>query len=146
MKRLARAARLAAADRALLVRAALLVATIRVLLWSIPWPGVLRAVRALPSVVGPRAANLPAERLAWAVRAASRFLPAATCLTQSLALQSLLAATGRAGTVEIGVRKDDGPRMQAHAWVELDGRALLSTPDEIDRYAHMLTLRSPVLR
>src|SRR5262249_26147483 len=101
---LRRFARLPPADRALLLRIGALVAVVRVVLWTRPWPRVLRLVRALPMVLRPRhegargcpdAARdwyLSADRATWAVRHASRLVPAATCLTQSLALQCALTA------------------------------------------------------
>jgi hypothetical protein len=45
------------------------------------------------------------------------------CLTQSLVLTGLLARRGVATVFVLGVRP--GEAFAAHAWVELDGRALL---------------------
>jgi hypothetical protein len=53
-----------------------------------------------------------------------RRLPGDTrCLTRSLVLLSMLARRGIGGTLVIGVRA--APSFGAHAWIELDGRALL---------------------
>lgn len=58
------------------------------------------------------------ERLAW-------FVPGATCLTQALALQFVLARTGHASILHIGVRKDAEGTFSAHAWVTCNDRVVL---------------------
>jgi hypothetical protein len=105
----------------------------------------LRLVRWLPfSVLSlPPSRHLSADPLAWAVRTSSRLVPAATCLTQSLALQCVLTTAGRPCRVEIGVAKDARGKFQSHACVEHDGHTLLTTPTEVTRYARLLTLPAP---
>jgi hypothetical protein len=137
---LRRFARLTSPDRMLLVRTGVLVACVRVLLFTRPWPGALRAAHALPFSTGSSHRVSP-DRLAWAVHHASRFVPAATCLTQSLALQCALTAQGFSSRIHIGVAKVDGT-FRAHAWVEHDGRTFLSTPGEVLQYARSLTLHA----
>ena len=53
----------------------------------------------------------------WAVRAVSRYVPGATCLTQALAAQALLTQSGRDSRIEFAVKKDEQRRFLAHAWV-----------------------------
>jgi hypothetical protein len=133
--------RLTSADWMLLVRTGLLVAVIRLLLSVRSWPSALRLVRALPAHLSSvRSRGFSAERLAWAVRHSSRLVPAATCLTQSLALQCALTASGLSSRVEIGVAKEPGGEFQSHAWVEHAGRTLLSPPAEVLRYSRLLTV------
>jgi hypothetical protein len=141
---LRRFARLPSSERALLLRVGLLLAVIRVVLWTRPWPSVLRFVQALPPRL-PRlgAGPFSADRLAWAVGHSSRLVPAATCLTQSLALQCALTAAGLSSRVEIGVAKEPNGEFQSHAWVEHDGHMLLSPPVDVMRYTRLFTLQSP---
>jgi len=62
-----------------------------------------------------------ARRLAEMAAIAGRNgLVDATCLRQSLMVYYLLRRKGLAPSLKIGVRTDDG-RLDAHAWVELDG-------------------------
>ena len=132
---------LTSADRMLLVRAGFLVALVRLILFTRPWPEALRATRALPcsALSFTRARRMSPDRLAWAVRHASRVVPAATCLTQSLALQCALSAAGLSSRIQIGVATVEGA-FRAHAWVEHEGRTFLSTPGEVQHYARSLTL------
>jgi hypothetical protein len=62
------------------------------------------------------------RRLGWLVAIAARHhLYPMTCLRRSLALQRLLAGSGVAADLRLGVRKQDGA-LQAHAWLEWDGQ------------------------
>lgn len=131
---------LAPAERGLILRTLPLVAVIRAALWVVPLRGVGRLMRACEHLPFSVPNDLPVSRLEWAVRAASRRVPAATCLTQALALQFLLVRSGRSSEVHIGVRKDAEAGLQSHAWVECDGRTLLSAPSEIIGYSRLLAL------
>jgi hypothetical protein len=64
-------------------------------------------------------------RLAWCVRNMARLVPAATCLTQGLALQALLHRRGVASELKLGVRRDGPDGLAAHAWVVVDGRVVI---------------------
>jgi hypothetical protein len=65
-----------------------------------------------------------AESLAELAKIAGRRAPlTATCLPQALAVHALLRRRGLDPSLRIGVRKS-GDRFEAHAWVELEGRAL----------------------
>jgi hypothetical protein len=114
MRRLKRFMSLCREDRLLLLRAFFLVGAIRAGLCLLPF----RIVRRLTGNASQSAAPmLPLGRCIWAVRAVSRCVPGATCLTQALAAQVLLARYGYDSRIEIGVAKDEQRRFRAHAWV-----------------------------
>jgi hypothetical protein len=78
-----------------------------------------------------------AVRLGRAVRRTLAVLPGdSRCLTQALVLSSLIARRGGESVLVIGVRP--GEEFGAHAWVELDGHAVL--PDEAADYARLVEL------
>jgi hypothetical protein len=81
------------------------------------------------------------RRTAWGVRNAARLVPGATCLTQALAAQFLLARAGHRSQIRIGVAKDPDGRFLAHAWLMSDGRVLLGgTSRELQRYTALADL------
>ncbi len=130
MRRLKRFATLASQDRILFLRALLLVGAIRAGLCLLPF----RVVQRLTAKTCRDAAAIqPAGRYVWAVRAASRFVPGASCLTQALAAQVLLARSGYDSRIEIGVTKDEQRRFRAHAWV-VCGNEIVIGGTEVDRY------------
>jgi hypothetical protein len=83
---------------------------------------LLVAGRAAPRGSGP---DTPIETIAWAVTAAARYVPHATCLPQALAARWVLARFGHASRVRFGIRKSEGGPLVAHAWLECEGRSLL---------------------
>ena len=70
----------------------------------------------------------------WVEVAARRGPIAGTCLTRSLTLLMLLKREGIPGDLRIGVRLDAG-KLDAHAWVEVNGEPVNETPDVASRYA-----------
>jgi hypothetical protein len=77
------------------------------------------------------------EKIAWAVAVASRYVPAATCLTQALAGQILLAQHGEPALLQIGVAKNEAGKLEAHAWVESRGRIIIGDSEELFRYTRL---------
>ena len=134
MGKLKRFARLTMAERLLLIRVLLVVGVARATLWLLPIEAARKAVAR--AAVG--TAGQSQERLVWAVRVASRYLPHATCLTQALAAQALLAHSGYPSQVEIGVTKDESRRFHAHAWVVCQGQVVLGG-QQVERYNSLMT-------
>jgi hypothetical protein len=76
----------------------------------------------------------PVDRVSWAVRAASRFVPGASnCLVRALATQALLGKYGYGSELQIGVRKAGDGGLAAHAWLE-SGGAIVIGEFELDQY------------
>jgi Transglutaminase-like superfamily len=74
------------------------------------------------------------ERIAWAVRAAGRFIPGGTnCLVRALATQLLLGQYGYRSELRIGVRKAEDGALAAHAWLESAG-AIVIGEFELEHY------------
>ena len=111
MRRLKRFLSLTSGDRRLLIRALMTVGVARVALWILPF----RAARRIVTQVVGTPKRLPVERLTWAVKTASPYLPQASCLTQALAAEALLTAAGHKSHIEIGVSKGPGQAFEAHA-------------------------------
>ena len=116
-------ARLSGAERRLVLDAWVTVALFRGALTVLPFRWVRDRAHAARRRTS--AGRLPADRYSWAVTVASRRVPKATCLTQALALQSLLTRAGYESDLRIGVATSDAGRFEAHAWLESEGRILI---------------------
>ena len=81
-----------------------------------------------------------ADRIAWSVGSAARFVPRATCLTQALAGEILLRRAGYPADLRIGVATDRSGTLEAHAWIESEGRVVIGDHD-LQRFT---TLAPPV--
>jgi len=115
------------ADRGLVLDAGFWVALVRV---GLRLASLQTLRRALARIARTRGAINPVravepERIAWAVRAASQYVPNATCLTQALAAQIMLARHGYPANLRIGVALGERNTLHAHAWVESDGTVLI---------------------
>lgn len=109
--------RLGSSDRALLLHAWLSLSGMRLALWLLPFHRIPCA-RVLSSK------PVESDRLAWAIAAASAFVPRSTCLVRALAAQRLFARYGHVAQVHIGVAKPTG-QFAAHAWLEYNGAPIL---------------------
>jgi hypothetical protein len=118
--------RIALSDLPLLVSAGAVVVVIRLALWTIPSRVLLRKVDGMVArAPTPAGATPVVRRIGWAVRGISRYVPQASCLTQALATQVLLARRGYSSRLRIGVLNHPREGFAAHAWVEIDGEILV---------------------
>ena len=137
MRQFVRFWKLPAAERCLLLSALCHLVAVEAGLWALPLQQLLERLPQAAAAGGAgRAGNAPpAERIAWAVRVAGRYLPGAgNCLVQSLVAQAMLARRGYVSRLRLGVAHGDGGQFQAHAWVECDGQVIVGA-EEVSRYA-----------
>jgi hypothetical protein len=130
MKKLAKFLRLSTAEKFLLQRTLILVAAIRVALWILPFRVVQRFTFKARKT---KHSKYSVEQFIWAVRATSRYVPRATCLTQAMTAQTLLLRAGYNPKVKIGVAKNDKKLFEAHAWLVLEGQVLIGGT-EVERF------------
>jgi len=120
---LARFLRLPAVDRSVFLRSLITLAAARVTVWVLPFRTVRRLLTPSPGrAVAP---GFTPERVRWAIGVARTVVPAATCLPQALAAESLLARGGHPAELHIGVMKSTAGKFEAHAWVEYQGRIVV---------------------
>ena len=129
------------AECGLLLLAVPVVAAIRVCLWVLPSPTIVRALRRFESANAPESIShaVPVKAIVWAIEAAARRIPRASCLTQALAARVLLRWFGYSAHLCLGVAPNEDGSLRAHAWLERSGRAVLGGAG-----AQMLT-RLPLL-
>jgi hypothetical protein len=95
--------------------------------------------RVIAGAAVPRAARtaaVPVARLprtAWLVGIAGRHIVRVPCLSRAVALARVLARRGAAPDVRIGVRTV-GERLEAHAWVVLDGRIINDDESAVNQF------------
>lgn len=71
------------------------------------------------------------REVSWSVTAAARYLPGATCLTQALAGDWLLARRGRTGEIRLSLPTESSNGFRPHAWLFCDDYIVLGgTPAE----------------
>jgi len=136
MNRWCRFLRLSFVDQWLLVKAMFLLGAITLGLKLLSFQTLRRLVT---SEVRPRT-GLPeqdrpaAERIAWAVRVAGRYVPATTCLSQALTVQRLIKSHGYPARLYIGVAKNETGQLEAHAWVESQDKIIIGGLQDLAHY------------
>lgn len=109
----------------------------------------LRRTGAVRAAIARRAPSAPPDladqrEVAWSVAAAARLVPGATCLTQALAGQALLARRGRDSTVRVSI-PDTSPdgTLRPHAWLMAGNTILLGgTAAEYDAHRTVTEFRA----
>ena len=130
-----------------MIRAFVWLAAIRIGLWTLPFPTLRRILRRLARgrERGEASEQVPASRVAWAVRAASRCVPQANCLPQALTLQVMLTRMGETAHLQIGAARSEDGQFEAHAWVECQGSIVLGGSDACSRYTKLPNLEWELL-
>jgi hypothetical protein len=146
MRLLHRFRSLAATDRRLLIETAFLLAAIRLALPLVSFKTLhvllLRVPRRTGRELQPR--PLPADRLAWAITVASRYVPQTrNCLIQALAAWTLLLGRHHPAFLRIGVANGPDRQFKAHAWVESDGKVVIGGSAELASYTPLVLEGNP---
>ena len=146
MKRLRGFLRLSWADRFVLLQAALLLGVVTLGLRVTSFRTLQRLLDRRAGIRPRRAETdeVVRDKVVWAVRVGSRFIPGATCLPQTLAVQALLRRRGytAATRIRIGVAKRDKGELAAHAWVENHEQIVIYDPEDHSQYTSLPPLES----
>ena len=82
--------------------------------------------------------KITAERISWLVDVAGRFVfRDKPCLTTALVLQMLLARRGYQSNIKLGIRKNESGKIEAHAWLLLDGEIVIGNIPDLDEFKEM---------
>ena len=88
-----------------------------------------RILGALPAPTLPRGAHVPPERIVALVAAVAARLPwEPSCLHRSIVAAWLLGRSGHPWTIVLGLRRPGDRPLDAHAWIEIDGRPAEALP------------------
>ena len=132
MRRVARFVRLSFRDKRLIIDAGAMIIVIRLALWILPFSSTRRFVSRLSSSRSLGQARV--DQIAWAVEVGARMLSVTNCLTKALAAHVLLLREGHESNIRIGVARDAGGKLIAHAWVESKDHTVVGG-DELEKYA-----------
>lgn len=89
----------------------------------------------------PASALIPADTIIQLLAAAGRLIPFSTCLSRAMAGQRLLMRYGHFPALHIGVAREEGENLEAHAWLSLEGRIILGSIPDIERYRELPPLQ-----
>ena len=99
-----------------------------------------KAARAGSPLVGDRDHDRTIDRVAFAVpRMGARVPWQSTCLVQAIAAQHWLKRNGIRSSISLGARRHAGEAIDAHAWLEAEGRLVVG--GEVEGYARFTPSR-----
>lgn len=103
----------------------LVVLVVRIGLWTTRYQRI-RSVLVRPCSSDPQIARrITVARITHAVENIARFIPDASCLTQTISCQAILSWKGIPSTITMGLKKGDDNDLKAHAWLTWDGQVVL---------------------
>ena len=114
-------------QRRVVVYACLLLNAIRLALWLLPFGNLMRQLKTVMSVwICEETKPVSVSFVVWAVAIAGRYTPgSAKCLARALTTQLLLNRYGHCHQLHIGVAKNSSQVLEAHAWIEYQGQAIV---------------------
>lgn len=142
MRQLYKFLRLTSGDRQLLLSTAILLGAIRLGLWLLPFQTLRRLLaRIMQTFTELEPEPFPVGRSVWAVEVISWRMPGGVkCLAKALATQVLLSRCGHSTQLCIGVAKDKKGKLEAHAWVESQGRIIIGGLTDMARFTPLPSL------
>ena len=129
-----------AIDRYLLMGTWLLLGTIRLALWALPF----RRVHYICTRVVPRgivsSESILIGKISWAVDVSSHVMPGVKCLARALTAYCVLRFAGHVSSIQFGVAPAPNRKLEAHAWVESQGRIVTGYLVDLNRYTPLPAL------
>ena len=135
IRRLLNFFRISRSDRHLLVMSLIILASIRLGLWLLPFRTLLKLLTKISQPMSnAQITNVTVGKIVWTVNAASRYMPGVKCLARALTTQVLMSRYGHSGQLRIGVTKGDRGNLEAHAWVEYQGRVAIGGLSNLSKF------------
>ncbi len=78
----------------------------------------------------------------WAVNAVSRYMPGVKCLARALTTYVLMNRYSYTPELRIGVAKTESGKLEAHAWVEHQGRVAIGNLADLYRFIPLPSLEA----
>lgn len=130
-------------QRRVLLYAFLILNTVRLALWLLPFGTIRQQLRTVMSVwiCSEETKHVSVDFVAWAISVASYYAPgAAKCLAKALTTQLLLNRYGHVHRLHIGVAKGESQTLEAHAWIEYGGRVIVGKLTDLGRFTSLSTV------
>jgi hypothetical protein len=129
-------------DIQLIFTTVVLLSVIRLGMFFLPFRILLKLLRSNNYVVSrnENARKVSISKIIWAVNVATRYTPGrAKCLARALTTQVLMSRYSYPCKLCIGVAKAE-VGIQAHAWVEYQGRVAIGNLTDLERFVPLTSL------
>jgi hypothetical protein len=141
MNRLQKFNQLSRPEKLLFLQTMLLLTSVTLGLRTIPWLKLQRLLLKLAHWHARSAVRrVSLHSIARSIRAASHYIPKATCLPQALTAQHLLLWNSYPADFQIGVAKDANGKLEAHAWVTSQDKIIAGGERTIHRFVSLTVM------
>ena len=144
MKKIIKLWHLTWSEHNLLIKTFILLGLIRLVLWSLHIKILLKLlgyISQLSSKEKPLGLIQP-KNIVWAVDLTSRYLPGQVkCLARALTTKMLMNHYGYNSQIKIGVAKGKQGDLEAHAWVESEGKVIIGFLRDLTRFSPMKSFK-----
>jgi hypothetical protein len=124
-------------EKVLLIKALLILAAVRVILWIRPSNSIREPFfKISPNSYDPRPSQITPDKIVWAVTIAGQYIPGSACLAKALAAQIMLSRAHYPSNLRIGVSRQNEDQLEAHAWLESGGRVIMGGSG-LERYTKL---------
>jgi len=135
--------RLSYGDYQLLLSTFFLLGLVRLGLWLLPFQ-TLRQLLTKISQVNPKRQKLnrvSVGKIIWAVNVSSYYMPGSVkCLARALTTKVFLNRYGYSANLQIGVAKGKEGQLEAHAWVESQGKVVIGYLSNLSHFTPLPSL------
>ena len=127
-------------ERKVLLMTSILIAVIRLGLWLLPFQRLLTLLDKFSHSNCNR--RLSVKKILWSVNAVSHYIPGmkCKCLARALTTEVLMKRYGHTPKLQIGVSKTEEGKLEAHAWVEVEGIVAIGNLPDISRFIPLPSL------
>ena len=137
MKRLRKFLNLTNGDRYLLISTFILLSLVRLGLFLLPFKTLQKLLSAISQIKTKSnevdLTNL--GKIVGSVNLSSRYMPLGVkCLARALTTQVLMSQYGYLPQLKIGVAKGEQGKLEAHAWVEYQGKLVIGYLPDLSRF------------
>jgi hypothetical protein len=133
--------RMGVGDRQLLIMTLVILATMRLGLWLMPFRTLLKVLAKISQQSEQQTTNqVSVGKIAWAVNAVSRYMPGVKCLARALTTQVLMSRYGHSCELRLGVAKGEKGTIKAHAWIEYQGLIVIGNLTDLSRFMPLPSL------
>ncbi|AFZ02150.1 lasso peptide biosynthesis B2 protein [Calothrix sp. PCC 6303] len=145
MRKLRYFLRMRSRDRILLLMTFILMGTIRLGLWLLPFRVLIKlhtkTMHLLQKV--PNSTQVSLAHIIAYVNLSTRYMPGgAKCLARALTTQVLMHRYNHLGELRIGVSKNTVGSIEAHAWIEHQGQIIIGNLEDLPRFIPLPSLNS----
>ncbi|KAB8330904.1 lasso peptide biosynthesis B2 protein [Scytonema tolypothrichoides VB-61278] len=146
MKQLRNFLKLSGSDRYLLAITFILLGAIRLGLFFLAFRNLLKLLQKInkPNIRFPfeiQKSQISVGKIVWAVNVATRYMPGgAKCLARALTTHFFMNRYHYSSELRIGVAKEQGGQLEAHAWIEYEGRVAIGNLPDLSRFIPLPSL------